>query len=95
MDECYDRVRMALSDKTGELRVSSFDIVGIAECSEMAELRAKLVGKRLADINIAEMRGMSDLSNAQCIRVVVNIIAEYQDQFLRGYKRSGRRILQK
>ena len=95
MDEWYDRIRMVLSDVSGELRVTSFDIVGLAEYSEIAELRAKLVGKRLADINIAETPGVSFASNPQCKKAVADIIAKYQDQFLRDGKRSDRLELQK
>ncbi len=95
MDECYDRIHIALSDMSGDLRITSFDIIGIAEYSETAELHAKLVGKRLADIHITEMHEVSFASNTQCLKAVADVIAKYQDQFLRGRKRSDRLELQK
>jgi len=84
MDDCYDKVRFALSDETGEMRFTAFDIVNTPECSQLTEtLRRILIDRRLADIDVAEIQGMSCPGNGQCMTTIVRIITEYQERFLR------------
>ena len=55
MDNCYDKVRFTLSAETGDLRFTAFEIINSPEyASQVEEMRAKLLGQRLADINTAE-----------------------------------------
>jgi len=84
MDECYDKIRFALSDETGDLRFTAFNIINMPECSQIAEtLREKLIGRRLVDIDIAEIQSMTCPGNGQCMTAVVHVIREYQDLFIR------------
>ena len=93
MDDCYDKVRFVLSDKTGDLRFTEFDIIDAPECaSQVKELRAKLLGRRLADINIAEILRMSCSGNGQCMRDIVSTITEYQNRFLHNRPRDNQDI---
>jgi hypothetical protein len=88
MYDCYDKVRLSLSDKTGELRFSYFDIVGVPECSSLAEeLRTQLLGRKLADVDVALIQKMACPGDGQCLQTVADIIAEYQGQFLHNRKR--------
>ena len=93
MDECYDKVRVALSDETGELRFTDFDIINAPECGKLAEeLRSKLLGQQLADIDVVEIQKMSCPGNGQCMEAIVNIIAEYQDRFLHTHRHDKPKI---
>jgi len=93
MDDCYDKIRFSLSDKTGELCFTEFDIINAPECvSQVKELRAKLLGRRLADINTADILNISCSGNGQCMRTIVNTITEYQDRFLHDRRRDNHNI---
>ena len=90
-DDCYDKVRFALSDKSGELRFVQFDIEQAPECASVVQqLRNILVNKRLADIDLAEIRRLSCPGSGQCIHTVVRIIDEHQERFLRNRSRHTR-----
>ncbi|MFC1782956.1 hypothetical protein ACFL02_05155 [Planctomycetota bacterium] len=83
MDDCDDKVRFALSDKTGELRFTNFDIVGVPECVNVIEkLRVFLLNQKLADIDITEIIKMPCPGNGQCIQTIVRVIEEYQGRFI-------------
>ena len=93
MDDCYDKVRFKLSDETGDLRFTSFEIINSPECArQVEEIRAKLLGQRLADINTAEILRISCSGNGQCTKTIVNIITEYQDRFLHNRRRDNQDI---
>ena len=82
MDNCDDNVRFALSDDTGELRFTAFDIVNTPECAKLVEeLRAKLLGRCLAQIDVAEIQRTSCPANGQCMQSIVRTITECQDLF--------------
>ncbi len=85
MDDCYDKIRFTLSDKTGDLRFTDFNIVGATQCSGMvAELREHLLEQRLADIDVAKILAMPCPGNGQCLQSIARVISEYQDRFLRN-----------
>ena len=93
MDDCYDKIHFSLSDKTGDLRFTGFDIINAPECaSQVNELRALLMDRRLVDINAAEILRISCSGNGQCMRSVVNVIKEYQERFLPNPSRNNRNI---
>ena len=51
-EDCRNKVRFRLSDRTGALRFESFDTVDAPLCPETARsLRRYLVGQRFADVN--------------------------------------------
>ena len=87
MGNCDDNVRFALSDDTGDLHFTAFDIVNAPECAELVEtLKAKLLGRGLAQIDVAEIRSMSCAGNGQCMQTIVHTITECQDMFLRSQR---------
>ncbi|KPK75886.1 MAG: hypothetical protein AMJ79_09245 [Phycisphaerae bacterium SM23_30] len=93
MDDCCDKIRFSLSDKTGEFRFTDFDITDAPECTgQVKELRALLLGRRLADINAAEILRISCSGNGQCMRSVVSVIKEYQERFLHNRSRNNHNI---
>jgi len=93
MDDCYDKVCFALSDKTGDLCFTDFDIIDAPECAaQIGELQAKLLGQRLADINTAEILRISCPGNGQCMKTIVSVITEYQDRFLHNRRRDNQDI---
>jgi len=82
MDECYDKIRLSLSDESGELRFESFEIVDMPDCQELAgQLREYLVGRPLAQADPHRVRSMSCPSGGACMLVVARIIEEYQRLF--------------
>lgn len=83
MGNCDDNVRFALSDDTGFLHFTAFDIVNSPECAGLLEeLRAKLLGRRLAQIDVAEIQSTSCPGKGQCMQTIVRTITECQDMFL-------------
>jgi hypothetical protein len=78
-DDCRNRVRFALSDSTGVLRFTDFDIVDAPECREVAKtLKAYLVGRPLAELDLDHIRGLSCGGNGQCVRDVADEIEDYR-----------------
>lgn len=83
VDNCDDNVRFTLSDDNGDLHFTAFDIVNMPECTGLVEnLRAKLLGRPLEQIDVAEIQRMSCRGNGQCMQSIVRTIVECQNLFL-------------
>ncbi len=83
--DCKDKVRLSVSDETGVMRIKHFNITDAPECREFAEnLRKRLLGKPLDDIDAKEIREMPCKGNGLCGRVVADIVEEYQNMLSRG-----------
>ena len=83
MNDCDDNVRFALSDNAGDLHFTAFDIVNAPECARLVEtLRAKLLDRPLAQIDVAQIQKMPCLGNGQCMQTIIHTIMECQDMFL-------------
>lgn len=81
-DDCEDKVRYSLSDKSGAIRFEKFDIVGAPKCAPVAAaLRERLLGRSLEEIDVAELEKMSCSGHGECVRAAVNIIAECKSLF--------------
>lgn len=81
-DECRDRVRYSLSDKSGLLRIKDFRIEGRPDCSEAeSALRALLVGQPLAEIDVGEIHQISSTCCGECMRTISKVIAECKETF--------------
>ena len=90
VNRCDDNVRFSLSDDTGDLDFTAFDIVNAPECAGLVEeLRATLLGQPLAQIDVAEIQSICCPGNGRCMQTIVRAIMECQDMFLRthGQKR--------
>jgi hypothetical protein len=73
--DCRDKVRFRLSDSTGALRFTEFDIVDAPECGRIAgALRDYLLGRPLAEIDLGHIRQMTCAGNGQCIRDIAGVI---------------------
>jgi len=81
-DECVDKIRFALSDKTGVLRVVDFNIVDALQCSEFAEgLKRYLIGRPVVEIDVDYIRSLRCSGDGQCMRAIVDAIAQYHEMF--------------
>jgi len=82
-NDCRDRVRLHLSDKTGVLRFESFDIVDAPQCEPAAEaLRRYLASRPLADVDVQYIKRLSCPGNAFCFSTIAKIIEDYQSIFV-------------
>ncbi len=82
-NECYDRIRFSLNDESGVLRFETFEIAGATECRNVEqELRAYLVGRSLAEIDLGYLRGLTCDENGVCLRTVIQLVEEHQKLFL-------------
>ena len=82
-DDCEDRVRFSLSDETGELRFTSFQIVDVPDCKYVErEVVRYLVGRPLADVDPHYVRGLACPGDGQCMEAVAEVIEESQRLFL-------------
>jgi len=80
--ECVDRIRFSLSDKTGVLRIEDFDIVDASQCTTFAEeLKRYLIGRPVAEIDVDYIRSLRCQGNGQCMRTIVDAVAEYHELF--------------
>jgi len=83
--ECRERIRCAMSDRTGVLRFEGFDIVDAPRCAETAEkIRSYLVGRALAEVDAARIRRIGTEPDDPCARVVARMVAESQAIFVHG-----------
>ena len=75
--DCRDKVRFSLSDSTGTLRFTDFDIVDAPECGQVAgTLKEYLLGRPLAELDLDHIRQMTCPGNGQCIRDIVSVIGD-------------------
>jgi len=82
-DQCRNRVRCTLSDKSGILRFKKFDIVDAPECRETAAtLRHYLVGRALAETDTAYIRELGRVTRPLCARVVAQLVEESRQTFV-------------
>ena len=82
-DQCRNRVRCTLSDKSGILRFDSFDIVDAPECREaVAALRHYLVGRALAETDTGYVRELGRVTRPLCAHVVAQLVEESQETFI-------------
>jgi hypothetical protein len=80
--ECYDRIRYTLSDENGELRFTSFQIAGGAECRETErELKEYLLSRPLRSLETRRIMRASCPGNRQCIDTVARLVADQQNLF--------------
>jgi hypothetical protein len=87
-DECRNKIRCGLSDRSGVLRFESFDIVDAPECAEIAYgLRAYLVGRALAEVDVGHLQEVLAAEHPLCGRVVVRLVTDSQEMFARPGKR--------
>ena len=83
MNDCDDNVRFTLSDDTGDLHFTAFDIVNSPECAGLVEnLRAKLLDRPLVQIDVAEIQSMTCSGNGQCMQTIVRTVMKCQNMFL-------------
>ena len=82
--ECRNKIRYSLSDASGVLRFTAFNIVDAPECGDIQEmLRQHLVGRPLADVDLDDIRGLRCKGDGECIRTVIRVIEESQHMFVR------------
>ena len=80
--ECWDRVRWALSDRSGVLRFESFDVVDVPECGETAcGIRRYLAGRTLAEVDTSQIREIGHNTHPLCAQVIAQMVAEAQETF--------------
>ena len=76
-DDCRNRIRFALSDATGTLRFTCFDIVGAPECRETAEtLRKYVLGRPLAEMDSDHIRRLTCSGNGRCMLDIAGVIED-------------------
>jgi len=81
--ECWHKLRAALSDRTGVLRFESFDIVNAPDCAETAAtLRHYLVGRPLAETDPAHIRKLGRATEPVCAQLVARLVQRSQRRFL-------------
>jgi hypothetical protein len=82
--DCANKVRFSLSDETGVLRFTSFDIVDVGGFCEIVEtLQEYLVSRPLADVDVDYLRKLTCTGNGECLHTVIQMVEEYQQLFVR------------
>ena len=81
-EDCQDRLRIRLSDRSGDLRFEAFEIVNAPECREIeAALRCYLVGRPLAEVDLDYLRELRCPANGECARAVIDEVQKCQRLF--------------
>jgi hypothetical protein len=89
MTECYKNIRFSLSDRDGELRFISFDIVGMPACrSVVEEIRDYLLGLPLDQVDPQRIRSFTCAGCEGCVPDIIALIEEDR-QLFRHSKRPG------
>ena len=89
---CNDRLRFRLNDDGGVLRFVEFDILNPLTCQDMVDtLRRYLVGRALADVDLAHLRKLKCTGNGECMRAVLHEVEKQQHLFI-GKNASGSAI---
>ena len=87
-EQCRDRIRCALSDRSGVLRFESFDIVDAPECEDVSySVREYVIGRALAEVNVDHVRDLVGAEHPLCARTLAGLLAESQEMFGGGGKR--------
>jgi hypothetical protein len=77
--DCYERIRYTMNDDTGELRFTSFRILGGAECREVERtLKEYLLSRPLRDLEASRIKRMECPRGRQCIETMAQTVAELQ-----------------
>jgi len=77
MTECYNNIRFSLSDRDGELRFTSFDIVGNPACQRTVQrIRKYLVGRPLDQVDPQRIRSFTCAGCEGCVPDVIVMIEE-------------------
>ena len=83
-DECRDKIRFSLSDKSGTLRFEAFDIVDAPDCQGLADaVRRTILGRPLSDIDVGKLPKVFCRGKGQCMLAIADIITEAQSFFVR------------
>ena len=83
--DCRDKIRFALSDESGELRFTSFDIVDMPECQDLARaLQEYLLDRPLAEVDLDYLVGLRCRANGECVQGMIRMVDEYQAMFALG-----------
>ncbi len=81
-EQCRDRIRCALSDRSGVLRFESFDIVDAPECEDIRySVREYVIGRTLAEVDVHHVRKVVAAAHPLCARVLARLMAESQGIF--------------
>lgn len=83
ISSCADKIRFSLSDRSGKLCFEQFDIIDHPACNNVAEqMRAVIVGKPLAEIDLDALQAIECRGSRGCIEAACEIIAECQRMFV-------------
>jgi hypothetical protein len=86
-EQCHDRLRFQLSDKSGVLRFVEFEIVNASRCRGMEEtLREYLLGRALADVDLSYLQGLACGGNGDCMHALIREMQKYQYLFVRKHE---------
>jgi hypothetical protein len=81
--DCVNKIRFSISDETGVLRFTSFDIVDPPEsCQGLEALREYLVGRPLAEVDVDHLRELLGGSDGECRQTALRVVKEYQRRFV-------------
>jgi hypothetical protein len=79
-EPCYHKIRFTLSDASGVLRFTSFDIMGGLTCSGAEEkLKSILLDRPLLEIDLDEIRSLPCKGDGHCLEETARIVAEQQE----------------
>lgn len=75
IDKCHDEIRFTITDRTGSLRFTKFEIVGVDACYDIEEaLQSYLFNRPLDDVNIDDIRHALSGDHEECIRAIADIV---------------------
>lgn len=76
------RIRFSLSDESGRLRFTRFEIVDSHSCEDFAKsLRAYVLDRPLNEIDLDHVKSLSCAGHEDCVRETVEVIREYRALF--------------
>lgn len=81
--ECRHRIRFSLSDSSGELTFTDFEVINSADCPAAQAVQDHLVGRALSKVDWNLIETLGEQGTCTCANDVIAVLEDFQKQFSR------------
>ena len=86
-EDCHDKLRFQLSDDSGSLRFTEFEILNAPTCRGVEKtLREYLVDRALVEVDLDYLRKLTCAGNGECVQAVIREVQKCQRLFVRNHE---------
>lgn len=84
-NECKHRVRFSLSDSSGELVFTEFEVINGSDCTAAHAVQDHLVGRTLSRVDWSLIEELGKQGTCTCADDVIAVLEDFQRQFSRRH----------